>query len=79
MLVEIINSYRMTPKISRELDKRQEGLSREVKGISWRAQTRLCKKYHHLVRRGLPQNKIKVAVARELLGFIWELGQTVEV
>jgi len=79
MLVEIINSYRLPPKISRELDKRQEGLSREVKGISWRAQNRLCKKYHHLLRRGLPQNKIKVAIARELLGFIWELGQVVEV
>jgi len=79
MLVEIIHSYRLPPKISRELAKRQEGLSREVKGISWRAQNRLSKKYHHLVRRGLPENKIKVAVARELLGFIWELGQVVTV
>lgn len=79
MLVEIIHSYRLNSKVSKELSRRQEGLSREVKEISWRAQNRLCKKYHHLIRRGLPENKIKVAVARELLGFIWELGQAVEV
>jgi transposase len=79
MLVEIINSYRLPPKVGRVLSMRQEGLSRAVKEISWRAQNRLCKKYHHLTRRGLPENKIKVAVAREMLGFIWELGQVVEV
>jgi len=31
MLVEIIHSYRLPPKVSKELSKRQEGLSREVK------------------------------------------------
>jgi len=79
MLVEIINSYRLPPKVSKGLSKRQENLSREVKAISWRAQKRLCKKYYHLRKRGLNENKIKVAVARELLGFIWELGQVVSV
>ncbi len=79
MLIEIISSYSLPPKVSRELSLRQEGLSREVQEISWRAQNRLCKKYHHLRKRGLHENKIKVAVARELLAFIWELGQVVEV
>ena len=79
MLVEIINSYRLPPKVSKELSKRQENLSREVKAISWRAQNRLCHKYYHLKKRGLNENKIKVAVARELLGYIWELGQVVKV
>ncbi len=79
MLVEIINSYRLQPKVSKELSKRQQGLSREIKEISWRAQNRLCKKYYHLKKRGLHENKVKVAVVRELLGFIWELGQVVEV
>ena len=79
ILVEIINSYRLSPKVSKELSKRQEGLSQEVKAISWRAQKRLCKKYYHLRKRGLNENKVKVAVVRELLGFIWELGQVVDV
>ncbi len=79
MLIEIIHSYRLPPKVSKALSKRQEGLSREVKNISWRAQNRLCKKYYHLRTRRLHENKIKVAVARELLGFIWELGQVVTV
>jgi len=79
ILIEIINSYRLPPKVGRDLSKRQENLSREIKAISWRAQNRLCKKYYHLKKRGLHENKIKVAVARELLGFIWELGQVVEV
>ena len=54
-------------KVSADLDRFIAGLRK------------LLKKYDHLVRRGLPENKIKVAVARELLGFIWELGQVVKV
>ncbi len=79
MLVEIINSYALQPKVSKVLSARQEGLTKAVKDLSWRAQIRLCKKYYHLKKRGLNENKIKVAVARELLAFIWELGQLVEV
>ena len=74
MLVEISGSYRYPPKVSKALSARQEGLSGAVKELSWRAQKRLHKRYARLTLRQLNQNKIKVAVARELCAFIWELA-----
>lgn len=78
MLVEVAHSYRMAPKVSKELSRRQEGLSGAVKTLSWKAQKRLHKRYVRLKMRGLHENKIKVAIARELAAFIWELAQVLE-
>ncbi len=75
MLVEVAHAYRLPPKISAQLSHRQENLSREVKAIAWRAQNRLNRRYTRLKMRRLHENKIKVAIARELIGFLWELGQ----
>ena len=74
MLVEVAGSYRYAPKVSKELSARQEGLSGPIKELSWRAQKRLHKRYVRLTMRRLHHNKIKVAIARELCGFIWELA-----
>lgn len=74
MLVEVAGSYRYAPKVSKELSVRQEGLSGPIKALSWRAQKRLNKRYARLTMRRLHHNKIKVAIARELCGFIWELA-----
>ncbi|MDZ4186090.1 MAG: IS110 family transposase, partial [Desulfuromonadales bacterium] len=78
MLVEVAQHYRMPPKVSKELSKRQEGLSREIRDLSWRAQNRLHRRFHRLLLRGLHPNKAVVAVARELVGFIWELSRLLE-
>ena len=78
MLIEAAQHYRLKPKISRILSLRQEGLSREVRAVSWRAQNRLHRRYARLALRGLHRNKVIVAVARELLAFIWELSRVVE-
>ncbi len=72
MLVEAASHYRLPAKVSRELSTRQEGLSRELRGVSWRAMQRLCKRYHRLKMKGLHDNKVKVAIARELVAFLWE-------
>ena len=53
-------------------------LSDEVLRRRWRAQLRLCSRYRRLSARGLNRNKIIVAVARELSGFVWALGQQVK-
>ena len=74
MLVEVAHHYRNPPKVSKELSVRQEGLSREIRALSWRAQNRLHQKYIRLKCRHLHENKVVVAVARELVGFIWELS-----
>lgn len=78
LLVEAAANYRHPAKVSVGLTKRQEGLSQEVRAVSWRAQTRLCRRYQALKKRGLHDNKVKVAIARELAGFLWEMAWVVE-
>ncbi len=73
MLVECAQHYRKAPKISSALTTRQEGQPRKVKELSWRMQNRLHKRYVKLKARGKRENKVIVAVARELCAFIWEL------
>lgn len=75
MLVESAKAYRSRPNVSAQLTTRQEGLPREVKILSWRAQRRLCNRYRRLKARGLHENKAAIAVARELCGFIWECAR----
>lgn len=77
-LIEAAWNYRAPARISRDLLKRQEGLSQEVKDLSWAAQTRLHHRYQHLTK--VKHKKSTVAAAalgRELSGFVWALGQLV--
>jgi len=46
-----------------------------VKALSWRAQNRLSSRYRRLKLRGKRENKVIVAVARELCAFVWEPHQ----
>lgn len=78
MLVEAAWNYRFTARISRALQIRQEGQPREIQDLAWRAQRRLCGRYRALKARRLHQNKVCVAVARELAGFIWAIARRVE-
>ena len=78
MLVESAQQYALAPKISRALSYRQEGQSRAVRSLSWRAQNRLNKRFGRLAARRLHRNKITIAVARELCGFIWEMSGIVD-
>lgn len=74
ILVECATHYRMEPKVSSHLSKRQEGQARWIKELSWKAQMRLHGRFTRLKQRLMPHNKIKVSVARELVGVIWEIG-----
>ena len=73
LLAEVVQHYANPPKVSKELSLRQEGQSRRVKEISWRAQNRLHTRFKKLTARKLHRNKTLTAMARELTGFIWEL------
>jgi len=75
LMIEAAHHYRLPPKISKELSARQEGLSTEVKDCSWKAQTRLHKRMVTLLARGKQHNKVAVAIARELTGFVWRVFQ----
>jgi len=71
-------AYQRRPSMYRALEKRQAGLSEEVKEIAWKAQHRLCAKYRRLVAKGKPHQKAVMAVGRELLGFVWAIGTQIE-
>jgi transposase len=73
LLIEAAQHYRLSPKVSKELSVRQQGLNAEVKACSWKAQTRLHQRMMQLLARGKERNKVTVAVARELCGFVWHI------
>jgi hypothetical protein len=60
------------------VQRRQEGQPKAVRQIAWKAQLRLAKRYRHLSARKLAMNKICVAIARELSGFIWDIARQVK-
>jgi transposase len=76
LLVECAEHYLHPPKVSKELSARQEGQPPHVRALSWKAQCRLHLRFTRLLARRLPRNKAKVAVARELCGFVWALLRT---
>lgn len=78
ILVEQATHYRVPPKVSAELSKRQVGQDAWIKALSWSTQMRLSHRFNMLKKRQLHHNKIKVSIARELVGFLWELGTKIE-
>ena len=42
--------------------------------IAWKAQHRLHQRYRDLSGRGKPRGVVIVALARELLGFLWAIA-----
>jgi len=72
LLIECSQHYATPPKVSKELSRRQEGQSAAICKISWKAQNRLYHRFTKLAARRVHRNKIVVAIARELVGFIWE-------
>ncbi len=76
ILTECAEHYLLPPKVSKELSRRQVGQPPEVCALSWKAQNRLHLRFNRLLARRLPRNKAKVAVARELCGFVWALLRT---
>ena len=72
VLVEAAWNYRHRPAVSAQLRKRREGQPAAVLAIADRAQQRLYQRYYRL-KEGLrkPHNVVVVAIARELVGFIW--------
>ena len=74
VVVESSWHYRRPPRSSIKLRKRQEGQPSAVVQHAWRAQKRLHKKFEALAYRMAPAKAV-VAVARELVGFIWAVLQ----
>lgn len=78
IVVEAAWSYRHRPSVGPTLAVRQKAVSPEVKEIAWKAQHRLHNRYRTLLAKGKTKQKVVTALARELLGFIWAIGMSVE-
>ncbi len=78
ILVEAAWHYRHPPRMSTGLRRRNEPVAAGIQQIAWRAQRRLNRRMYHLLNRGKNKNKATTAVARELAGFIWSVGQEEE-
>jgi transposase len=77
VIVEAAWLYRYPPRVAGLLKQRQAGQPEAIKALSWKAQDRLHRRYRRLLGRGKNKGRVIVAVARELLGFVWALAQTV--
>jgi len=75
IIVEAAWHYRHVPLMSKELRRRNKGLAPGVQRIAWEAQKRLNKRLYHLIHAGKSVQKAITALARELAGFIWAVGQ----
>jgi transposase len=71
LLIEAAWHYRHPPRIGPALRRRREGQPSRVIAIADRAQRRLYRRHQRLMLRGKTPNKITVALARELAGFLW--------
>jgi len=75
IVVEAAWHYRHFPKMSKELRRRNQGVAEGVRQIAWKAQKRLNERMFHLLQAGKNAQKAVIAMARELAGFIWAVGQ----
>lgn len=75
VLIEAAWAYRFGPSCTGALHQRQRGQPPSITALAWRAQHRLCGRFRRLVARGKPQPHVATVVGRELLGFIWAIGQ----
>jgi len=74
LLVEAAWHARRRPKVGYELSRRQRGQDARVIERAWRCQQRLYQRWQRMAGRGKPQQKIVVACARELAGFVWAIA-----
>ena len=74
LLVESAWHARRRPKVGYDLARRQRGQDAATVERAWRCQQRLYQRWQRMAGRGKPHQKIVVACARELAGFVWAIA-----
>ncbi len=74
LLVESAWHARRRPTVGYELARRQRGQDAIDVERAWRCQQRLYQRWQRMAARGKPPQKIVVACARELAGFVWAIA-----
>jgi transposase len=75
VLVEAAWAYRFRASMSSAIRERNDGVPRPIRDIAWKAQERLHRRYARMSGRGMCKQKTVTAIARELAGFVWAIGQ----
>lgn len=75
VLIEGAWSYKHRPCESHAMRKRSKDVAPEVKRIAWKAQVRLHDRYRRMRGQNKPPQVVVTAIARELAGFLWSIGQ----
>ncbi len=76
ILIEAAWHYFRPAQMRRTLRARNALVSNEVRAIAWKAQKRLHRKFHRpCYEKGKSPQVAVVAVALELAGFLWAIGQ----
>ena len=75
MLIEAAWSFHYPARVAKEKAEILVRLPKSVRDIAWKAQNRLCARYRALNAKGKKSTVVVTAVARELAGFVWAIGQ----
>ncbi|MCF6288172.1 MAG: IS110 family transposase [Proteobacteria bacterium] len=73
MLVECAWSYRFPARQTAHLKRKAAKASEYAQNVAWKAQKRLCGRYRTFIVSGKNSKQTIVAIARELVGFIWDI------
>lgn len=74
LLTEAAWNDRFPPRIGTRAQRRAEDLPQAIREPAWKAQLRLSGRFSRLRARGVHINKVCIAVARELAGFVWAIA-----
>jgi transposase len=77
-LIEAAWSYRYPARVALEKSAILAALPKTIRDTAWKAQERLCARYRRLLAKGKKSTVAATAIARELAGFIWAIGQEVK-
>lgn len=75
LLVECAWTYRYPPRQTHHLQRKSRDASNYAKTRAWDAQKRLCNRYASMTRNGKNTKNVITAIARELVGFIWDIAR----
>jgi transposase len=74
LLIEAAHSYRLPARLARHKLAAVDAVPETMREIAWKAQTRLCQRYRHMMAKGKLRQVVVTAIARELAGFVWGIA-----
>ena len=74
LLIEAAHAYRYPARVARHKLAAIDAVPEAVRAIAWKAQTRLCQRYRHMMAKGKPRQVVVTAIPRELAGFVWSIA-----